>query len=65
MKLTPTKVTLADGRKLIGGYKVALPKSECQKYGYDENTELIVKFTEKEIILTKKRGEKNKMQDSR
>ena len=53
MKLTPTKVTLADGSKLIGGYKIALPKSECEKYGYKAGTELKPIFTEKEIVLKK------------
>lgn len=53
MKLTPTKVTLADGRKLIGGYKIALPKSECEKYGYNAGVELKAEFNEKEIKIKK------------
>lgn len=53
MKLTPTKVTLADGKKLIGGYKVALPKSECEKHGFKAGDELKAEFTDKEIKLKK------------
>lgn len=53
MKLTPTKVTLASGGKLIAGYKIALPKSDCERFGFNENTELKAEFTNDEIRLKK------------
>lgn len=53
MKLHPTKVTLASGQKLINGYRVALSKVECEKYGYKAGDELKAEYTETEIILRK------------
>jgi len=53
MKLLPTKVTLADGSKLINGYKVTLSKVECEKYGFKGGDELKAEFSKNEIKLKK------------
>lgn len=54
MKLIPTKVTLADGRKLINGYKVTLTKSQVEKIGLKSGDELVATYEKDKIILTKK-----------
>lgn len=54
MKLLPTKVTLADGSKLINGYKVTLSKVECEKYGFKAGDILEAKFERGKIVLVKK-----------
>ena len=53
MKLIPTKVTLADGSKLINGYKVTLKKSEIEKAGFKSGDELKATY-EKDVITLKK-----------
>ena len=53
MKLVPTKVTLANGQKLVNGYRVTLSKTECEKNGFKAGDEFKAEFTETEIKLTK------------
>lgn len=54
-KLTATKVTKADGNKLVAGYKVALPKTELERYGFKEGDELKVTVEKGEIRISRKR----------
>lgn len=53
MKLVPTKVTKANGEKLINGYRITLSKSECERHGYKAGDELKAEFSEDKIILKK------------
>lgn len=53
MKLVPTKVTLANGNKLISGYRVTLSKTECEKNGFKAGDEFKAEFSENEIKLKK------------
>lgn len=53
MKLIPTKVTLADGSKLINGYKITLTKSEIEKTNFKAGDELKVKYEKDKLTITK------------
>lgn len=53
-KLTATKVTKANGGKMVAGYKVALPKVETEKNGFKESDELEIIYKKEEIRIKKK-----------
>ena len=55
MKLIPTKVTLADGSKLINGYKVTFAKSEIERIGLKGGDELTPTYEKNTITLKKKK----------
>lgn len=55
MKLIPTKVTLADGSKLINGYKVTFAKTEIERIGLKAGDELKPKYEKGKITLTKEK----------
>ena len=38
-KLSPICEYRKDGSRNIKGYRVSLQKTECEKYGFDENSE--------------------------
>ena len=52
-RLTASKVTKANGEKLIAGYKIALPKVELEKCGFKEGEELKVSVKKGEIRISK------------
>ena len=51
-KLTATKVKLADGKLLISGYKIALPKVQMEKCGFKEGDDLKVTITKGEVRIS-------------
>lgn len=53
-KLTAIKVTKANGEKLIAGYKVALPKVEMEKCGFQEGDDLKVSIKRGEVRISHK-----------
>ena len=53
-KLTATKVKLATGKYLISGYKVALPKLEMERCGFQEGDELEVTIRKGEVRIKQK-----------
>jgi len=53
MKLMPTYVYKKDGSRIINSYRIALAKTECEKYGFKAGDELQAEFNEKEIKLKK------------
>lgn len=53
-KLTASKVTKANGEKLIAGYKIALPKVELEKCGFKEGDELKVEVKKEGIRISRK-----------
>ena len=54
MKLISSKVTLANGEKLISSYKLTLKKSDIEKHGFKAGDEFIATYEDGKIILTKK-----------
>ena len=54
MRLIPSKVTLANGEKLISSYKLTLKKSEIENNGFKAGDEFIATYEKDKIILTKK-----------
>lgn len=51
MKISTTNLRKKDGAKLINGYKVALQKTEIDRLGMGENTELFPKYEDGKITL--------------
>ena len=51
--LTATKVTKADGTKAIAGYKIALPKLDMERCGFQEGDKVYVEINEKEVHIKK------------
>ncbi len=52
-KLNPAYAYRQDGSKGIRAYTVNLRKTECEKYGFDENTQVDIEYFEDKIVLTK------------
>lgn len=52
-KLSPICEYRKDGSKNIKGYRVSLQKTECEKYGFNETTEVRIEYSENKIILIK------------
>lgn len=59
MKLIATKVSLANGGKLVNGYRVMLTKSEVEKAGFKEGDELVATYSQDKIILEKNKAQHN------
>lgn len=53
-KLSPVYEFKKDGTRIVKGYRIALKKTECEKYGFDSSTEVKIEYSDKIII---KRGE--------
>lgn len=51
-KLTAVKGIKKDGKTVVAGYKIALPKLELEKCGFKEGEELKVAITKGEIRIT-------------
>lgn len=51
MKISTTNVRKKDGAKLVNGYKIALQKTEVDRIGMGENTELFPKYEDGKITL--------------
>lgn len=54
MRLTPNRVTLASGKKLVNGYKVMLPKLEIEQY-FKAGDEFSLEVKKDKIILKLKK----------
>lgn len=54
MRLTPNKVTLASGKKLVNGYKIMLPKLEVENF-FKAGDEFVAEFKKDRIILKLKK----------
>lgn len=54
-KLTPKYEFKKDGSKNIRGYLISLTKSECERNGFNCETEIEIEYLKDKIIL-KKRG---------
>lgn len=52
MKISTTNVRKKDGTKLVNGYKICLKKSEVERNGMSELTDLVPTFQDGRIILT-------------
>lgn len=52
--LTATKVTKANGDKLIAGYKIALPKARLEECGFKEGDKLKVDIKKGVIRISHK-----------
>lgn len=52
-KLSPISEYRKDGSKNIKAYRVSLQKTECEKYGFNENSEVRVEYSKNKIILIK------------
>lgn len=52
-KLTAIKVTKAKGEKAIAGYKIALPKVEMERCGFQEGDELKIMIKRGEVRITR------------
>jgi hypothetical protein len=52
--LTATKVTLADGRKLINGYEVRLRKVDMERCDFKEGDQLDIVYKKGEVRIKKK-----------
>ena len=55
-KLSPIFEYRKDGSRNIKAYRISLQKTECEKYGFDENSEFKVEYSENKIILKKERS---------
>lgn len=51
MKISTTNLRKKDGAKLVNGYKIALQKTEIDRIGMGENTELFPKYEDGKITL--------------
>lgn len=51
MKITATNMRKKDGSKLINGYKLTLQKTEVERIGMGEGTELVPRYEDGQIIL--------------
>ena len=52
-KLSPISEYRKDGSKNIKAYRVSLQKTECEKYGFNENSEVRVEYSKNKITLIK------------
>lgn len=52
-KLSPIFEYRKNGSRNLKAYRVSLQKSECEKYGFDDNTEFSVEYSSDKIILKK------------
>ena len=52
-KLSPICEYRKDGSRNIKGYRVSLQKTECDKHGFDENSEFVIEYHDNKIILIK------------
>lgn len=52
-KLTATKVKLANGKMLVSGYKVALPKIKMEECGFKEGDDLKVTIKKGEVRISR------------
>ena len=52
-KLSPICEYKKDGSRKVKAYRVALQKTECEKYGFDENSEVKIEYSKNKIILIK------------
>lgn len=51
MKISTTNLRKKDGAKLVNGYKIALQKTEIDRIGMGENTELFPRYEDGIITL--------------
>ena len=51
MRITSTNLHRKDGSRIINGYKIALQKSEVEKIGMHDGTELVPSYEDGKIIL--------------
>lgn len=51
MKISTTNMRKKDGAKLVNGYKIALQKTEIERIGMGENTELFPRYEDGKITL--------------
>ena len=51
MKISTTNLRKKDGAKLVNGYKIALQKTEIDRIGMGENTELFPRYEDGKITL--------------
>ena len=51
MRITSTNLHRKDGSRIVNGYKIALQKSEVEKIGMHDGTELVPTYKDGEIIL--------------
>lgn len=54
-KLSPIYEYRKDGSKNAKGYRIALQKVECEKHGFDENSEFVVEYYDDKIVLKKEK----------
>ena len=52
-KLSPIYEYRKDGSKNIKAYRVSLQKTQCEKYGFDKNSEVRIEYSENKITLIK------------
>lgn len=52
-KLSPICEYRKDGSRNVKGYRVALQKTECEKYGFNEDSEVRIEYSNNKIILIK------------
>ena len=51
MKISATNMRKKDGSKLVNGYKLTLQKTEVDRLGMGEGTELVPRYEDGQIIL--------------
>ena len=52
-KLSPIHEYRKDGSKSVKAYRISLQKTECEKYGFNENSEFTIEYHKDKIILKK------------
>lgn len=52
-KLSPVYEYKKDGSKIVKGYKLALPKIATELAGFDNRSDVLIKFDKNKIILEK------------
>ena len=54
MRLNPVYVRLANGDKIVCGYKIALTKSKVEQSGFKGNEDVDITYQKNKIIIKKK-----------
>ena len=52
-KLSPICEYRKDGSRNVKAYRISLQKTECEKYGFDENSEFKIEYSDNKIVLIK------------
>ena len=52
-KLSPVYGYRSDGSRAIKGYKISLQKTECEKHGFNHDSQVTIEYLKDTIILKK------------